>query len=422
VSLTVRTDRALVRAATRSTRYLWIELVAPEAPRRQDRAPVNVALVLDRSGSMAGARKFPLARQAAEHALKLLHSDDRFSLVVYDDRIDILAESQPATPDAIHAALSALELIGPREATDLCAGWLRGCEQIARYLDDRAIGRCLLLTDGLANRGTTDHATIVQHGAELRARGVATSTFGVGADFDEALLRDMAVEGGGNNYFIEQPEQITDFLTSELGEALETVMRGVQVSIALPHGARAMCLNRYRSRYVENDRVFQVELGDLVSSQVLSIVAGIEFDSGEAGLDTMATVSVHTSDGAAFGSEHNIRWHYDTHAANETQPRDLEVDIQVATLYAARARAEATEHNRRGDYESARSILQRTAAKIRSYAGNDPRLLAIATSLEGDVPEFAMAMSVLSHKRHFHEALHLTRSRGPGGAAVRREK
>ncbi|MEJ7695557.1 MAG: hypothetical protein WKF78_02630 [Candidatus Limnocylindrales bacterium] len=80
-----------------------------------------------------------------------------------------------------------------RGSTNLSAGWLRGCEQVAERLTQEGVDRVLLLTDGLANVGITDAAELANHAGELRARGVTTTTFGVGNDFDEALL---AVDGG----------------------------------------------------------------------------------------------------------------------------------------------------------------------------------------------------------------------------------
>ncbi len=78
MKITVQTDRALIQATGLSTRYALVSLAAPQAVSTQRREPVNVALVLDRSGSMGG-QKIQLARQAVDYALKLLREDDRFS-------------------------------------------------------------------------------------------------------------------------------------------------------------------------------------------------------------------------------------------------------------------------------------------------------------------------------------------------------
>ncbi|HET6578982.1 MAG TPA: VWA domain-containing protein, partial [Gemmatimonadales bacterium] len=215
-------DRSLIRAGASSTRYVRISFTAPESRSSGARLPVNVALVLDRSGSMGG-QKIALARSAAQQALALLGSDDRFSVVVYDNVVDLIVESTSAAAAARRRATDALASIEARGSTDLCGGWLRGCEQVGLALNDGTVGRCLLLTDGLANHGITDHGELLRHAAELRARGVATSTFGVGADFDERLLRDIARRSGGHFYFLEHPQQIPDYLASEMGETLEIV-------------------------------------------------------------------------------------------------------------------------------------------------------------------------------------------------------
>ena len=290
--MTVRTDRLLVRASGQSRRYALASVVAPRAARVHSRAPVNVAFVLDQSGSMGG-RKFELARRAVDHALRLLDGADRFAVVVYDDSVDVVVESRLAAPGACEDARARLASIRPRGSTDLCGGWLAGCEQIARYLEGAGLGRCLLLTDGLANRGVTDYEEIVAHTRELRRRGVVTSTFGVGADFDERLLQQMADAGAGHFYFIERVEQIPDLLASELGETLEVVASGVTLSIATPQGLDVEVLNQFSTTRAAG--VVIVEIGDLVSGQEVSLVTRLEFPGGQEGDRIAARFSVQAT-------------------------------------------------------------------------------------------------------------------------------
>jgi Ca-activated chloride channel family protein len=423
MTISVRTDRRLIRTDAISERYLRVSYVAPEAPPRAERSPVNVALVLDRSGSMSGERKFDLAREAVEQSLRMLHPEDRFSLVIYDQLVDVLHPSSFATGSAKRHALDALRDIRPRGATDLCAGWMRGCEQVAEHLDADGVSRALLLTDGLANSGTRDHETLVRHAGELKRRGVATSTFGVGSDFDERLLRDLARDGGGNFYFIENPAQIPDLLTSELGEALETVARDVTLRITLPDGADAEPLNSYRhSRrgsglFDENE--LRVELGDLVSAQDVRVVIRVELPKGELGDLARAAIAL---EGRGINERvENIEWSYAPEADNDHQPRDIEIDREVASLYAARARAEATEANRRRDFSSARRILERAAESIGNYAADDAGLQDIMTTLRADTAQFArQAMSPVELKRAFYRATVESVSRSPEGKARRK--
>lgn len=387
-SLSVSADRALLRASARSRRYLLVSVAAPEAPPRAERLPVNVALVLDRSGSMDGARKFELAREAVEQSLRMLRPEDRFSLVVYDTMVDVIAPAAFATADAKRRALDALREVRPRGGTDLCAGWMRGCEQIAHHLTDDGITRALLLTDGLANHGTTDRATLARHASELRQRGVATSTFGVGDDFDERLLRDIAHEGGGHFYFIETPAQIPDLLTSELGEALEVVMRRAALHVVLPPHAEAEPLNRFRFTRAEGDNELRVELGDLTSGQEIEAAIALRFPTGEIGSRSAVRVVLGSDDALASHAEAQVEFTYATHEANDQQPRNRAVDRAVARLYASRARADATEANRDGDLERAHRLLERTAKRIRDYAGDDADLRRIVAELRADMSHF----------------------------------
>ena len=106
---------------------------------------------------MDGERKFPLAVRAVEQSLKLLHNGDRFSLVVFDEMIDVLMPSTLATSDARKRAIRKLEQVQPRGSTDLCSGWMPGCEQMYEHVAEGTISRALMFTDGQGNNGETHH-------------------------------------------------------------------------------------------------------------------------------------------------------------------------------------------------------------------------------------------------------------------------
>lgn len=414
--MTVQTDRRLVRASRRSTRYALTTITAPRVERTTTRAAANVSFVLDRSGSMGG-EKFELARKAVDHALRLLRDDDRFSVVVYDDRIDVIAESTRATPEACRHARQRLESIYPRANTNLCGGWLAGCEEVARYLTDAGMGRCLLLTDGLANQGITDHEAIVTHVRELRQRNVVTSTFGVGADFDERLLQQMADAGAGHFYFIEKPVQIPDFLTSELGETLEVVASGVRLMIEVPVGVHATLLNLFPS--AQAPQGLSIDLGDLVSGQELAVVTQFEFAPEAEGTTSQATFTLSSSDGRIAPNPVEQTWMFATDGACDLQARNQQVDEAVGAVYAARARAEAVEMNRRGDFPGAQRTLKTVAQRIGAYAGSSASLRRAMAELEGESSQVASALDLLALKRLHYGSSSALRSRSPEGKARR---
>lgn len=414
--LNVRTDRTLIRAESHSRRYALITFTAPEAPATGRRRPVNVSLVMDRSGSMGG-RKIELVREAVRKALAMLRSDDRFSLVVYDNKIDVLVESTTASDEARQNALTRLAVVDARGNTNLSGGWLRGCEQIAAHVEPESPGRCLLLTDGLANEGITDRDELASHSSELRARGVATSTFGVGADFDEELLRDMAVAGGGHSYFVETPVQIPDLLTSELGEALETVAHDTAIEIALPGGVRAVCLNEFTATSTPGG--VRIELGSLVSRQDVSLVVMLEFPMGKAGEELEIGFAIRDRLGVIEAPAVRWTWTFASHAANDTQPRDRAVDRIVATLYAARARREALKYNKVGEYDHARHILRSTAERILGYAGDDEFLHRLAHELIEERTAYSAPMAAMASKARFFASENIMQMRDQTGKARR---
>jgi Ca-activated chloride channel family protein len=395
----IQTDRELIRAAGKSRRYLLVKLRAPEPVHVTKRPPINVAIVLDRSGSMDGA-KLQLAKEATRRALGLLGRQDRFSLVVYDEQIDVLVESTPASAESLDLALRKLDAIGARGSTDLGTGWLRGCEQVAAHLADEAVGKCLLLTDGLANVGITDHDALAQHAEQLRARHVVTSTFGIGADFDERLLATMATSGGGHFYYIQTAAQIPDFLMSELGEMLEVVARDVRVDVSAPEAVSLKLLSDFRSE--RQGTTFTCYLPDLIGRQEITLVVEACFPQGREGDRVSIECSVHDRDKKLSDAPITTVWTFADHAANDHQVRNLVVDRAVARLYAALAQRDAVEANRRGDYAAARSILEKAAQRIEGYAGGDPELRQIVRGGRELVEEFAHSMdSVKLKERHF---------------------
>jgi Ca-activated chloride channel homolog len=376
----LRADRALARAHASSTRYLMATMTAPVAQTGVARPPLSVALVLDRSGSMQGENAFGLARQAADRALSMLQPGDEFAVVVFDSEVDVLVPLSPATPAALHRARRALDEVGPRGSTALHDGWMAGASELLRSTLG-GVRRVLLLTDGRANVGETDPDRIAAAAASMRAEGVITSTLGVSDHFDEVLLRNMAHEGGGGFYFVSSALQLQDYLTGEVGEALSVVLRDVRLAVVLPDGAVASPLNRFRSTAVEGGTELHVHIGDMVSGQHLPLVLAVRLPGGDVGGEAAVEVAVTCDAGAVALAGGTVRWTYASHADNDRQPRDVVVDREVAGLYAARARAEATELNQRGDLSEARHLLNATADRIAGYVGDDPEMQALMTDL-----------------------------------------
>jgi Ca-activated chloride channel family protein len=423
--LTVRPDRHVIRANGRSERFLLVDVVAPTVapdPSRR-RPPVNLGFVLDRSGSMGGQNKLGLAKQAVVEAVHRLEAEDRFSVVTYDDEIDIAIGTVNATPAERARAADRLRRVEARNSTNLHGGWLSGCEQVAAGLSADGVNRVLLLTDGLANVGVTDHDELQRLAGELRDRGVATSTFGVGTDFDESLLQGIADAGGGHFYFIGDVAQMRDHITSEVGETLEVVAREVALELRLPASVRVEPLTPFRVE--QRDGTARVSLGDMVSGQVISLVLRLTFDYGDVGREIGIDVRVSDRDGAFEAARPALEpvilgWRYGDGAENDAQPRDRDVDRVVARLFAERAKQSAVRLNREGRFDEAEQAIDGVRKRIAAYAGSDPELRQLAEQLRAERPQYAAAMPEMMRKQvHYASSVSL-RSRSVDGQARRR--
>ena len=395
MGFTVRADRQLIRAGARSHRFVCAEILAPEAPLRPGRLPVNLAFVLDRSGSMDGD-KIAHAREAVLQGIRSLRDEDHFAVVAYDDRIDVIVATTKATAAAREAAAQGVARIQARGQTDLEGGWRRGCEQVVEHLSAQAVGRCLLLTDGLANAGVTDHDEIVRSAAVWRDRSVVTTTFGVGADFDETLLRRVADAGGGNFEFIGSAVQIADFVASEVGEALAITAREAVLWVEAGEDAVVESLNDFPCR--QDGSAWRVEVGSLFGGQSLNPVLRVTLPEGEAGAVRDVTVRLEDADGTLGGPSAAVRFTWAGHDENDRQPRDRTVDRRVAALYGARAERDALEKNRARDFGAAREILERCIRRMARYAGDDEEILAILEDLRQKVARYGHDMDRVTRK------------------------
>ena len=407
MDVTLSTDRRLIRANGGSNRYILARFAAPESERRQERPPVNVAFVIDRSGSMEG-RKIELAKEAVRAAVALLRPSDRFAIVTYDNEIDVVVPGAPATAETKRRATRALEHVSARGSTNLGEGWLRGAEQVALLQDERFVSRIVLLTDGLANVGMVEPEELCRHADALRSRGIRTTTIGLGADYHEELLRPLSLAGGGNFYHVKSARQIQDTLTSELQETLEVVARSVALDLQAPEGVLVEALTE--ALVERQDGGWRILLGDAVSEQEFEVVVRINFPAGEPERKTGVRVTLTDRDGVMRASG-DLVWEYADHHRNDVQPRDRTVDQIVARLYAARAKREAVALNRQGQFDAAQSAIRRVHDRIRGYAGDDRDLLAIMAELKSETRRFARQLDGLTLKEAYFESANMARGR-----------
>ena len=381
ISIQTRLDRNLLPYKGGSC-IVWMTLKAPHVVTHGPRAPLNLALVLDRSGSMSG-HKLEYVKRAAIHALKLLDQRDRVALVIYDDEVEVLAPSQAVDEKARAEMMKLISPIKTGGSTNMGGGWLSGCEQVAGSLDPLATNRALLLTDGLANVGIVDREELARHAKELKLRGITTTTLGVGADFDEHMLKAISDAGGAHFYFIEKPGDIPDYFESELGEMLTMVARSLVLAIQIPADTKVDVLSEYE--YSIRDGVLSIPLGEMASSQSLDLI--LRFDLPAAKLGNTFTLLANLSYQLA-STQQSVAVDGDpiiltvvSQRQYEQQPVDMKVADRAVELEVARAQNEAMKLDHDGHPDQAAQVLCSLSSTISVAYNSIPSSLSAKDEL-----------------------------------------
>ena len=207
-------------------------LVRLQAPDLNDdhpskHTPKRLSLVVDRSGSMSG-RPLTEALRCVVHIAKHLTPQDQLSLVVYDDEIDVLLPLQDVT--SMHAIEQAVAQVVDGGSTNLFGGWLAGAQQLEGG-SESTISRVLLLSDGQANVGETNISRIEEHCKQWLAKGVSTTTVGLGRGFNEDLMMAMAREGGGQQYYGQTAADLYDSFDEELSLLQALYLRKIGLTL-----------------------------------------------------------------------------------------------------------------------------------------------------------------------------------------------
>lgn len=383
-SVRIRRERRY-RPTEGGTFHLLLHVTAPTATHSAatPRSPLDLAFVLDRSGSMSDG-SWELARDGALHAMRLLNGTDSVSVTVFDTAIDLLLAQRWYSDDAQAKATRRLGRVGPRGGTALADGWASGCAQLAPLADGQPLSlrphhqptqtrpassvpqrRTLLLTDGYANQGITDPQQLAQHAAGMAARGVSTSTFGVGPGYDEVLLAGMADAGRGRFHHIPHALSIPEVFATELDEMLQTVMLGLTVGLELPSTYTARLLNDLPDGLNRGET--WVRLGDVINGEVRTLIWELTLPRAAEGAQEQVGITLRWRDPHS-GVDQALHVDHTLGARQRTGEIDPELAAALTPVLIGRRREELLQLNRAGAYDDAQALLIATRATVRQYA------------------------------------------------------
>lgn len=419
----VRLEHNLIAVEGEHSVHAMFELHAPPGPTEAHRAPLRLAVVIDRSGSMAGD-KLATTKSCVDFLIRRLRSTDSVALVDYDDEVRLLAPLGPVEHDALAKVVAGIFAGG---TTNLSGGWLKGAEELRRSNDD-GVRKLLLLTDGLANVGITDTGSLISLAQGAAGEGIGTSTIGFGDGFHEELLTAMAGAGGGNAHYAENPDDAPALFASELEGLVSLVAQNVSLEIR-PCAEVEVIEILHDHPLVAVEGGLQVQLGDAYGSEERRVVFALRVTNiGRLGPAKIAEVVLRY---VAVGDEiaaHEVTVPVVANVVNADEVAnavpDAEVTEQIVILRAARARTEAIRLADRGDYEAARRLLADAATELRAQAPSSSapeELLVQASELDESVQALAPNVEPYdaTQRKRLHYQAHRaqnSRRQGPKGS------
>jgi len=355
VQLEVRPDQKVLHVDDPAC-IIRIELKGDDIAPSDKRLPINLALVLDRSGSMRGA-KLERAIQAAGVALDQLNPEDTVSVVIYDDQVEVLVPPQPAKhPDRIFDRLQSIQAGG---STALYDGVKTGARQLEEFLDEEKINRVLLLSDGLANVGPSSSRALSSLGREVSRRGIAVTTVGLGDDYNEDLMTALAEASQANYYYVSDPEELPKIFAEELRTMKSVVARRIELIIELPEGVRPRGVMGRPDLEFEGNRV-KIDLATLnaLESRQFLIECAPETDAEKMELANVQ-VRYETLEGEKRDASKRLSVNRTSDKAAAEASVDREVLASVAMTENRLAKEEAVALADEGKVDEAGEVLKR---------------------------------------------------------------
>lgn len=277
VGLQVGVSNPTMLAGEKATNYVRIALTGFDLPEAEMRPAVNVAIVIDTSGSMSG-KKIAQARKAAIAAVSRLKDSDIVSVVLYASSAQVLVPATKATDrEEIIRKISTVTANG---STALFAGVSKGAAEVRKFLNSQSVNRVILLSDGKANVGPQSPRELERLGASLVKEGISVSTLGLGLDYNEDLMSGLAAAGSGNHTFIEEADDLVAVFNSEFNDLMSVVAGEFRIEATVAEGVRPVRVLGHKAD-ISGQRI-HIPLAQLYSRQQRYFVVEVEVDKGEA--------------------------------------------------------------------------------------------------------------------------------------------
>ncbi len=380
LTLELGVSKPVLEVQTSQKVYVKVALISPKIANPQKRPPLNLALVLDKSGSMRGDR-IVAARNAAHMIIERLHRDDIMALISYDSEVTIIS---PATKANNTTQLTQrINQLRANGNTALYAGVRQGAEEVQKFLDKRHINRVILLSDGQANVGPSSVAELSKLGQQIGGKGISVTTLGLGDGYNEDLMSQLANYSDGNHAFIAEPNDLVAIFKAEFGDASTVIANDIHISIDCALGVRPL---QVLGREAEiKQQSIHIRLNQMTADTEKFVILELEVPAGTVG--TQRPLLESKMDYFDLGQQKNQQQQAKLQLSfADKEQVDTDVMSAAVGLLANQMTKEAVKLRDKGQVEAAKGLLKDTSSYLDSAAKayNAPELKQQSEEAEQD--------------------------------------
>lgn len=362
VSLSAAAGNRFVPSGERSEIVARVRVDVQAATDR--RTSVNLALVIDTSGSMEG-QPMEDARAAALALVDALRDGDRLAVVSFDSRARVVSQSAPLDAETRARFRDRIRAMRARGTTDLAGGLRMGIEQLAPAWSNGGINRVVLLSDGVPN----DPEGIEQMARAAGARGITITALGLGADYDETLMGHVAQLSGGRFHYVEDSSRVAEVFRDEVLRLQRVVAREAVATLTPGPGVEILGVVGLASS--RRDDALQVSLGDLTEGEQRDLVLRLNVPSRREGasvelLDAALTFRDALDNAGRLERDAFIGVRATRDTAQREGGRDRDVEASAASATLAAGTLEVIQAARSGEIAQAQARMEQLLDQARN--------------------------------------------------------
>ena len=369
IVLNVDTGTPVVLSETKQTAFIKVSLTGFEREKDGVRTPANIAIVIDKSGSMGG-QKMRQAIEAAVMAVNILDSNDIVSIITYDTSVDVIV---PATKvSEKDSIIRRIRRISSGGSTALFAGVSKGAAEVRKFIDKNRVNRVILLSDGQANVGPRTPSELGQLGISLGKERISVTTIGLGLGYNEDLMTQLAGYSDGNHAFVENASDLVKIFRYEFGDVMSVVAQDVNIIINCSPQVKPIRVLGRNAEIIGNK--IHTKLNQIYSEQEKFVLIEVEVQPGKTGMSyEMASVDVSYEN---LFSRKKEKVKGSTNIAFSASQEEISKSTNVAVMEKAVEQV-ATENNRqaivlrdKGQIKEAKKLLQKNSTYLNEQASS----------------------------------------------------